>query len=348
MIKNNSVNFQERDKSIDALRGLAIMLVVLGHCIQYSGIDFDKNIFFRLIYSFHMPLFMFISGYVSFFSNEKIILNFKKRSFLLLMPFLSWGMINFIKSVLIGTDQWSKAGLFLFNLLNHPDDNGLWFLWILFLISIIILIFKVFKINLELGIFCTWILLNLLFVKWNHINFMGLGLLKYHLLYFLLGLMFCKSRMNYIKQYNLIIIFCSIVFPSTVVYWYRLLPPQFILNLGFDGLITKILWLCYQYFCGILGIGLSMFLINSIKKVSKAIIENLSQIGQITLEIYAVHFHFLVIGYLILNFLEGFFYIGSVFLFVLLCTIVIIKIMKKSSLISLIFFGQIKNVNAIK
>lgn len=45
---------------IDNLRGLLIILVVLGHCIQNLDLDFDHNIVFRYIYSFHMPLFMFI------------------------------------------------------------------------------------------------------------------------------------------------------------------------------------------------------------------------------------------------------------------------------------------------
>lgn len=342
MIKETRLNSQinlARDKNIDALRGFAILLVVLGHCIQYSDIDFDEILLFRVIYSFHMPLFMFISGYVSFFSNEKIILNLKKRFVLLLLPFFSWGVVNFIKSVLSGTNEWSNLGLFLFNLLKHPDDNGLWFLWVLFLISLLTLFLKLLKINLEVGLFCIWILLNLFFVKWNNINLIGLGLLKYHLLYFLLGLVFCKTRVLLKEKYNLTMIFCFIIFPFAVYYWYRLDPPSFILNLNLGKLITKVLWLAYQYFCGILGIGMSMFLIN---KVNKYINEVLSKIGLITLEIYAVHFHFLSLGFLIFESLNRYFYIILVSLFVLLSTILTSSLMKKSSLISLIFFGQIK------
>lgn len=352
MIKNTPINLDRslaRDKNIDALRGFAILLVVLGHCIQYSDNDFDKNLLFRIIYSFHMPLFMFISGYVSFFSNDKIILNFKKRSVLLLLPFFSWGIVNFIKSVVSGANEWSDFGLFLVNLLNHPDDNGLWFLWVLFLISLLTLFLKLIKINLEIGLFCIWSLLNLVFVKWNHINFIGLGLLKYHLLYFILGLIFCRTRTRFKEKYNLIMIFCSVIFPFAVVYWYRLHPPYFVLNLGFGILFTKVLWLCYQYFCGILGIGMSIFLINWINKVNIFIGEKLTKIGVITLEIYAVHFHFLSIGFLIFEFLDGYYHITLVFVFVLLGTILTILLMKKSPLMSLIFFGQIKNKsNAIR
>lgn len=43
---------------IDNLKGVLILLVVLGHCIQCTDLDFDHNAVFRYIYSFHMPLFM--------------------------------------------------------------------------------------------------------------------------------------------------------------------------------------------------------------------------------------------------------------------------------------------------
>lgn len=58
---------QEENQRLDVLRGLLMTLVVLGHCIQYVAdpTDFDHNLIFRAIYSFHMPSFMFLSGYVA-------------------------------------------------------------------------------------------------------------------------------------------------------------------------------------------------------------------------------------------------------------------------------------------
>lgn len=68
----------ERSELIDVLKGSAITLVVLGHSIQYGyGLDyFEKDSFydnyvFRAIYTFHMPLFMLISGYLFVRSNRK-------------------------------------------------------------------------------------------------------------------------------------------------------------------------------------------------------------------------------------------------------------------------------------
>lgn len=48
----------------DALKGAAILCVVYAHCLQYLGLgDYVHHPVVCLIYSFHMPLFMTLSGY---------------------------------------------------------------------------------------------------------------------------------------------------------------------------------------------------------------------------------------------------------------------------------------------
>ena len=49
------MEIQERKKYIDILKGIGIFYVILGHVTHTSFL-------FRYIYSFHMPLFFFISG----------------------------------------------------------------------------------------------------------------------------------------------------------------------------------------------------------------------------------------------------------------------------------------------
>lgn len=72
-----------RNLLIDFMRGIAICLVVLGHNIQYGSgrnflvsSDFYNNSVFKLIYSFHMPLFALIAGYVFFGLYEKKVWRF--------------------------------------------------------------------------------------------------------------------------------------------------------------------------------------------------------------------------------------------------------------------------------
>lgn len=66
----NMINRQSgRDLKWDLIKAFAIFLVILGHCIQKMDPSWQQNLVQRFIYSFHMPLFMFISGY--FATNSK-------------------------------------------------------------------------------------------------------------------------------------------------------------------------------------------------------------------------------------------------------------------------------------
>ena len=59
---------------LNFLKGLAIFLMIWGHCIQIcipQGMDYFENTVFKIIYSFHMPLFMLISGYLFYYSSQK-------------------------------------------------------------------------------------------------------------------------------------------------------------------------------------------------------------------------------------------------------------------------------------
>lgn len=80
----------KRNCEIDILKGLGIVFVVFGHCGQSTGV------FAFTPYSFHMPLFIFCSGY--FFSelvkgNLKTLLKYLRK---LIFPLLIWGSIYYI------------------------------------------------------------------------------------------------------------------------------------------------------------------------------------------------------------------------------------------------------------
>lgn len=51
----------ERNKQIDISKGIAIILMILGHSFILTANW--TNFFFKFVYSFHMPLFIIFSGY---------------------------------------------------------------------------------------------------------------------------------------------------------------------------------------------------------------------------------------------------------------------------------------------
>lgn len=52
-------------KQLDVMKGIAIVLVVAGHIIQFSVLNAgDTNCVFQWIYMFHMNIFFFCSGFL--------------------------------------------------------------------------------------------------------------------------------------------------------------------------------------------------------------------------------------------------------------------------------------------
>ena len=88
--------------AFDYLKGIAIFLVVWCHCIQYIfGETFD-NTFYSIIYSFHMPLFMIISRYLSSKKTDDSIITLAVGKFRrLIIPNISWGSIVLVASAIL-------------------------------------------------------------------------------------------------------------------------------------------------------------------------------------------------------------------------------------------------------
>ena len=143
-----------RNLTIDFIRGTAILLVVLGHNIQYgSGNDFlfneiyFENVIFKFVYSFHMPLFAILSGYLFFWSMKKTMGQIlKKRLTSLLIPILCWVLLECVgrAGILIIKREFILAEfiqLYLGKILG-----SLWFLWAILWCSLMVLfVEKLFK-----------------------------------------------------------------------------------------------------------------------------------------------------------------------------------------------------------
>ena len=115
---------KQRIFALDNLKGILIILVVVGHCIQFTTNDFDNVALFRFIYAFHMPLFMWVSGFVNYHDGATKLSILKRRAIQLALPFLSWTLLN----CLITCNPHHLVDVF-FN-----PTLSVWFVWDLFLI----------------------------------------------------------------------------------------------------------------------------------------------------------------------------------------------------------------------
>ena len=117
---------------LNIVKGIAIILMIWGHCIQYcakEAFDCFESEVFQFIYSFHMPLFMLISGYLFFFS-------FQKRDLKTLLIHRTQGMLQpIVFASILNTMLIRLPTFFLYGTVRITNGEllqgiyTLWFLW---------------------------------------------------------------------------------------------------------------------------------------------------------------------------------------------------------------------------
>lgn len=130
---------QSRNITIDLIKGVAVILVIWGHFIQFSTAgtyDFFGDFVFKLIYSFHMPLFAMISGYLFYNSLKKRTLKQAIASRIkgLLWPILLWGTIRYGMDIILQIMD-GQFGLTVSDWWYYITGTFLWFFWSIFSIS---------------------------------------------------------------------------------------------------------------------------------------------------------------------------------------------------------------------
>ncbi len=184
----------------DLLKTITMWLVIWCHCIAVLGHASWDNEAYRFIYTFHMPLFIFISGFFSFSSlhlSWKSLL--RKKTVQLIIPGLVWGtIIVAMLSLLNSIDKLGEAPV--------PFYKYSWFLKTLFICYVIAWIFKAN--NTTNGV----------------ISFITLGLLLSHismtiqipLMYacFICGLFFRIYFAVWLHRIKIISIICTIIWIS--------------------------------------------------------------------------------------------------------------------------------------
>ncbi len=125
----------KRNQFLDYAKGLLILLVTIGHAIQFvvyqKGEAFWDDPVFKAIYVFHMPLFMGISGYLAWSGIQKAkLLSFtfgKVKAYM--VPILAWATTYTLAKCPIegwpGLREFGDGLLFEFL-------GSLWFIWTLF------------------------------------------------------------------------------------------------------------------------------------------------------------------------------------------------------------------------
>lgn len=335
-----------RNVLYDKIRGIAILLVVLGHSIQnaYGEKCFNVSIF-NIIYSFHMPLFMFISGFVTYKRDRELDLEWlKKRFWGLVLPFITWILLPFMFN-----REW-QGGLFTYckNIFFHPD-YAYWFLWALFLLCLVNFFSNIIskRLNVSHGEIITIVML--IIIRILNPRVLGIPFLfRYSIFYF--GGYYINKYRYCIRKYIIVSSWiCGIVWIFTVRYWRFLGDYPFILSLKkivtlivSDGsLLYKLLYKGSLYIYNLIIPFGGIALIFAIVYLADKLINNsyfehaLTYLGRHTLEIYILHGYFLGI----ISFNDAICQVGINFIIALCITLFIILCFQKNKA-SLLLFGK--------
>ena len=190
----------ERLRFVDIVKGICIILVVVGHYLPEAAPNTYKNIV-SFIYTFHMPVFMCMSGFLFFkgYKREQPRLTFiGKKLKRLIIPYLCISLIivtiKLIAGYFITLDNPVNPLSFL-RIFLYPDAAFfLWFIYTLFIIFMIVPLFM----KLKQGLFILSAFALILFFlpdAWFPSIFC-LNMVKKMFVYFVIGCLIYKYRSN--------------------------------------------------------------------------------------------------------------------------------------------------------
>lgn len=276
-------NIQENNSSsvhyegIDFLKGILIILVIIGHMKTESFID---GFLHFTIYSFHLTLLIGMSGFLlnqRFIENSTISNLFKKYFLRLLLPWLiAWPIFYILWDQPVSLE---KIILLFFFPIYH-----LWFVPALFLCIILVWIFKKFKLQNHL-ILIVSIVISL---AWYFIFLTGYieldssfkflykyvnRLRPFYFCFFVFGLYLRNTEID-LKYFNYIGILVISIFIIRVLFFYT----------------NKIITLDFYFF----NFALILFSVLLVRKIKFEKFKVIKWIGKNSLPIYLWHYAFLL------------------------------------------------------
>lgn len=275
---------RKRFLDIDSAKGLAIILVVLGHIVARKyplGNEWFKFIKHGL-YFFHMPFFMYLSGFVYFYTLPKLEENvdylkyINKKAYRLLVPFFLMGFIAIIGKFIIAPilyvdnpiKDFKSALLSLIWDTSKSNTIFIWYIFILFVFSIVSLFLYRFLKGKMLPIFLFSLIICFIpMPEYLYLNFFGL-----YYVFFILGGFAYLYKDNYFKliESNKLLFFSA--FLAIFSIFYKNIPTNF----NFDFRIIS-------FFIGIASIPF----LHSVARIPKIQSSSILQIlGKYTFPIY--------------------------------------------------------------
>ncbi len=334
-------NYSDRLILFDSLKLFAIFLVLWGHTIQYLlSTEFADEPVYRMIYSFHMPLFMMITGFFFAKTFKSGFINTTLKKFRqLIIPALVW-------SVLFSVLKTLKTGMPSLDYIIANISNGFWFLKSAFICCLLgypICKFLNYRVLLGGVIFC-----------FSQTPFDSSLQISFMFPCFYCG-MFLQWKYKYVRKMKLSI---PLMITGIIAVLGNLALDSELYRLTFDAIYLRPVWqdasvIMLRLFRIILGISVSLFIIFAFEGITRKMLEYTTlnkvivMLGSETLGIYilqsylleylmARHLNFDNMPFATFNFVVA----PAISLIILLISICIIKTLKTNRYFAAILFGS--------
>lgn len=271
---------------IDNLKGLLIILVVLGHAMEFLRNDFQNLQFlYNLIYLIHMPAFVFVSGYLS-----KNIEKGRKEAFkTFFIPFFIFNTVwALLKLLPIGANGSASSEIFSF----LTPGWAMWYLLAMFIWKLLLPSLLQIKDILALSLFIG--VIGGLFTEFG--DYLTLSRVLVFLPYFLAGYFTSSQRIDWLRQQTKFYIFLGIGIILLAAYLFTFIlkiPSEFLWGDRsyyelFQTMGYPVLLAVGRYLIGFIGIIVLLYFIPERKT-------RLVRFGNHSLNIYMFHTYLLVL-----------------------------------------------------
>lgn len=269
-----------RTEWVDYAKAIGIILVVYGHVargVKEAGYELSESLFTladSIIYSFHMPLFFFLSGlffYQSYLKRGFYNLTLNKID-TIVYPYILWTMIQ--GGIGVFLSKYTNSNTTLQEVFSFWQPFAqFWFLYTLFMIFVLCgLIYKVWpkRLSILLLFFCA-----LLYVERSYVpNIPALFYVAGSIVFFIFGIVFSDYRCSFLLRDRSMLFATTILFIASQ-YWFHSYLGKTFVDKGVESLFVAVLSIL---FVSCLSIHLS-------QKPNRAIVF----IGTSSMAIYVMH-----------------------------------------------------------
>jgi len=327
----------------DSLKGWLIILVVLGHALQNTlGVRCESNHLWNIIYSFHMPAFMAISGFLAYRPNDlqrkdiNYCLSLIYRRFQqLIVPFILWSIMLMVINHSLSLNKATSLMLY--------PDGGLWFLWVLFIINVFFILgswmAECLKINEDYFIIGIGLLLAGIMVAFDFRLF-GFQFIAYYFLFYSLGYFLNKYNNRLVTKNKVVIIILSLIWLVLAWFWNMHELPGFLNAIPLPHTLM-------QYFYRFITAAIAIYVLVAISPLllNKENVFNqpFVRLGTISLGIYTTHYILIgkIVGLCSSWGLNDVFIIISSFIIALLGSWLIVWLLSKWKVTERLLLGKI-------